>query len=59
MFFVKGVSETEAQEQKGEFLSKLLGTVGGSSLRNILASKRKNKAGYGNKRQDHKNKMDF
>ena len=37
----------------------LLGTVGGSSLRNILASKRKNKAGYGNKRQDHKNKMDF
>ena len=66
MFFVKGVSETEAQEQKGEFLSKLLGTVGGSSLRNILASKRKNRAGEGviragcgNKRQDHKKKMDF
>ena len=44
----------------------LLGTVGGSSLRNILASKRKNRAGEGviravcgNKRQDHKNKMDF
>ena len=44
----------------------LLGTVGGSSLGNILASKRKNRAGegviragYGNKRQDHKNKMNL
>ena len=44
----------------------LLGTVGGSSLGNILARKRKNRAGEGviragsgNKRQDHKNKMDF
>ena len=44
----------------------LLGTLGVSLLGNILASKRTNSAGegvirvgYGNKRQDHKNKMDF
>ena len=37
---LKGVSETtqnEAKEQKGEFLSMLLGTLGGSLLGNILA----------------------
>ena len=65
----KGVSETiqnEAKEQKGGFLSMLLGTLGASLLGNILAGQGINKfgegvirAGYGNKRQDHKNKMDF
>ena len=65
----KGVSETiqnEAKEQKGGFLSMLLGTLGASLLGNILDGKGINRAGegviragYGNKRQDHKNKMDF
>ena len=43
-----------------------LGTLGASLLRNISPGKRINRAGeeviwagYGNKRQDHKNKMDF
>ena len=66
---LKGVSETiqnEAKEQTGGFLSMLLGTVGASSLGNILAGKGINRAGegviragYGNKRKDHKSKMDF
>ena len=66
---LKGVSGTiknEAKEQKGGFLSKLLGTLGLSFLGNILARRGINRAGegviragYGNKRQDHKNKMDF
>ena len=75
---LKGVSETiqnEAKEQKGGFLSMLLGTLGASLLGNILAgkgtiAKRQGRgikrpgegvirAGCGNKRQDHKNKMDF
>ena len=66
---LKGVSKTiqnEAKEQKGGFLSMLLGTLGASLLGNILAGKGINRAGegviragYGNKRQDHKNKMDF
>ena len=65
----KEVSETiknEAKEQKGGFFSMLLGTLGASLLRKILAGKRINRAGerviragYGNKRQDHKNKIDF
>ena len=44
----------------------LLGTLGASLLRDILTGWRINRAGegivragYGNKRQDHKNKMDF
>ena len=62
---MEGVSETiqnEAKEQKGGFLSMLLGTLGASLLGNILAGKGINRAGegviragYGNKRQDHKN----
>ena len=66
---LKGVTETvqnEVKEQKGGFLSMLLGTLGASLLGNILAGKGINRAGegviragYGNKRQDHKNKMDF
>ena len=66
---LKGVSKTiqnEAKEQKGGFLSMLLGTLGASLLRDILTGWRIKRAGegivragYGNKRQDHKNKMDF
>ena len=65
---LKGVSETiqnEAKEQKGVFLSMLLGTLGASLLRNILAGRGIDRAGegviragYGNKRQDRQNKMD-
>ena len=66
---LKGVSQTiqnEAKEQKGGFLSLLLGTRAPSLLGNILISKVIDRAGEGvvragyvNKRQDHKNKMDF
>ena len=66
---LKGVSETvqnEAKKQKGEFFSMLLGTLGASLLGNILSVKGINRAGegvirtgYGNKRQDHKSKMDL
>ena len=71
---LEGVSETiqnEAKEQKGRFLSMLLGTLGASLLGNILAGKGAIatshgrginragegivRAGYGNKN----NKMDF
>ena len=58
----EGVSETiqnEAKEQKGGFLSMLLGTLGASLLGNILAGKGINrvgegvaKAGYGNKKMN-------
>ena len=66
---LKGVSKTiqnEAKEQKGGFLSMLLGTLGASLLGDILTGQGTNRAGegiiragYGNKRQDHKNKMAF
>ena len=39
---IKGINETvqnEAKEQKGEFLSILLGTLGASLLGNLLTSK--------------------
>ena len=65
----KGVSETiqnEAKEQKGGFLSMLVGTLGVTLLENILVGRGINRvregvirAGYKNKKQDHKNKMDF
>ena len=47
---LKGVSKTvqnEAKEQKGGFLSMLLGTLGASLLGNILAGKGINRAGKG------------
>ena len=47
---IKGVSEAiqnEAKEQKGGFLSMLLGTSGASLLGNISASKGMNRAGEG------------
>ena len=62
---MKGVSETvqnKVKEQKGRFLSMLLGTLGASLLGNILAGWGINRAGewivragYGNKN----NKMNF
>ena len=66
---LKWVSETvqnEAKEQKEGFLSMLLGTLGASLLENVLAGKgvcegmvRAGWAVYGNKRQNHKNKVGF
>ena len=41
-FLLKGVTETfqnEVKEQKGEFLSMLLGTLGASLLGNLLTGK--------------------
>ena len=74
----KGVSETiqnEAKEQRGRFLSMLLGTLGASLSGDTLTGRGINRAGegaiakrqsrgivravYGNERQNHKNKMDF
>ena len=48
---LKGVTETvknEAKEQKGGFLSMLLGTLGASLLGNLLTVKRFVRAGSGN-----------
>ena len=73
---LKGVTETvqnEVKEQKGGFLSMLLGTLGASLLRNLLTGRgiyraRKGKgvlrAGYGRlsssaSRNNSNNKMDF
>ena len=70
-FLLKGVTETvqnKAKEQKGGFLSMLLGTLGASLLGNILtgqginrAGKGKgiNRAGEGIVRAGYGNKMDF
>ena len=47
---LKRVTETvqnQRKEQKGRFLSMLLGTLGASLLGNILAGKRINRAGKG------------
>ena len=51
---LEGVSETiknEAKEQRGGFLSMLLGTLGASLLGNMLADKGVIRAGYGSKGQ--------
>ena len=65
---LKGVTKTiknETKEQKGGFLSMLLGTLGASLLGNLLSGKGIAKAGYGNKkgkgivRAGYRNKMDF
>ena len=65
----EGVSKTiqnKAKEKRAEFFSILLGRQGASLRGNILAGKGINRAaegairaGYGNKRQDRENKMDF
>ena len=59
---LEGVSETiqnEAKEQKGGFLSMLLGTLGVSLLGNIFAGKGMNRAREGIVRAVYVNKMDF
>ena len=56
---LKGATKTiknETKEQKGGFLSMLLGTLGASLLGNLLAGKGIARAGYGDPLQ---NKMDF
>ena len=71
---LKGVTKTiknETKEQKGGFLSMLLGTLGASLLGNLLSGKGLTRAGYGNPSKKGKgltragygnhlqNKMDF
>ena len=69
---LKGVTETvknETKEQKGGFLSMLLGTLGASLLGNLLTGKGIVRAGYGNNKgkgvvragygNQLKTKMDF
>ena len=66
---LKGVTElvqNEVKEQKGRFLSMLLGTLGASLLGNFLTGRGINRAdegvvgaGYGNKKGRKNNKMDF
>ena len=56
---LKGVTKTianETNEQKGRFLSMLLGTLGASLLKNLLTEKGIVRAGYGN---HWKSKVDF
>ena len=59
---VEGVTETvqnEVKEQKGGFLSMLLGVLGSSLLGNLLAGKGINRAGEGIVRAGEGNKSDF
>ena len=59
---LKAVTETvqnEVKEQKGEFLSMLLGTLGASLLGTFLTGKGVNRAGEGVLRAGYDNKMDF
>ena len=59
--------KNEAKEQKGRFLSMLLGTLGASLLGNLLSGKgivragtrNKNKKGKGIVRADYGNKINF
>ena len=67
--------QNESKARKGGFLSMLLGTLGASLLGDILTGRGINwagegviaktqgrgivRAGYGNKTQNHENKMDF
>ena len=49
---MKGITKTienETNKQQGGFLGTLLGTLGASSLRNMLSGERIVRAGYGNK----------
>ena len=56
------VTETvrnEVKEQKGGFLSMLLGSLGASLLGNLLTGRGINRAGKGIVRAGYGNKMDF
>ena len=60
--FLEGVTETvqnEIKEQKGGFLSMLLGTLGASLLGNLLTGLGINKAGEGVSTAVYGNKIDF
>ena len=51
---MKGVTKTianETKEQKGGFLSMLLGTLGTSLLGNMLTGKELVRTGYGNEKE--------
>ena len=55
---LKGVTErvkNETKEQKGGFLSMLLGTIGASLLGNLLTGKGVVRAGYGNTNTNNNN----
>ena len=59
---LKGINKTienETKEQKGGFLSMLLGTLGASLLGNLLAEKGINRAGEGIVRAGKGHSMDF
>ena len=59
---LKRVTETvqnEVKEQKGGFLSILLGTLGASLLRNLLTIEGINRAGEGVVRAGYGNKTEF
>ena len=59
---LKGVTETvqnELKEQKGGFLSMLLGTLGASFLENYLTGKGTKRAGEGVIRAGQENKINF
>ena len=52
---LKGITKTiksEAKEQKGGFLSMLLGTLDSTVLRNIISDKGIVRVGYGNKQRE-------
>ena len=54
---VCGTIKDEAKEQKGEFLSMLLGTLGASLLGSMLAGKGVIRAGEGTIRADYGSKI--
>ena len=57
IFLIKGVADTiknEAKEQKGGFLSMLLGTLDASLLGNLLSGKGIVRAGYGHPSKEGK-----
>ena len=59
---LKAVTETvqnEVKEQKGGFLSMLLGTLGASLLETLLTGRGIDRAGEGVIRAGYRNKMDF
>ena len=59
---LKGVTESvqnKVKEQKGGFLSMLFGTLGASSLGDLLAGKGIHRAGEGIVRAGEGNKLDF
>ena len=53
---VSGTIQNEVKEQKGGFLSMLLGTLGASLLGNMLTGKGFTRAGYGSKGSSIKGK---